>query len=257
MRTDHRSEREDTVRAPLSRRTFLLVGGSAVGTAVSGTASGSTGGRSQFVEVAATAPYFPMVRNAVEADERTMVTLRHGDASDDAVDVAISGRPTQSDGAVRDVTIDGWAAVAHADGEWRDCLRRSDVRDRWASETPVETWSETSWESIYGATLNNVTPAAGGSDATPSVLVRGTRAYQYAQGHGGVGYYGVDRDALEEASADLDESGHTPIVRLGYVHVDRAALSDRRVTAFLQHYSRHTSDVGNAVTCFVDPTVER
>lgn len=106
-------------------------------------------------------------------------------------------------------------------------------------------------ESIYGANLNSVTPADGSAN---SVLVHGTRAYQYAHGHGGVGYYSVDHEALEDVSEGLDDGTYTPIVRLGYVHVDQEALSDRRVTAFLQHYSRHTDsggnagDVGNAVT---------
>lgn len=257
MRTDHRSERGTATGTPLSRRTFLLVGGSVVGTGVNGTASGSTGKLRQSVEVAATDPYFPTVRSVVEADNGMAVDLRHPDAFDDAADVVVSGRPTESDGVVRDVTIDGCAALAYSDSEWRECLSRSDIADRWERDTSVETWSETDWESVDRANPNSVTPADGRADAAPSVLVRGTRAYQYAQGHGGEGYYSVDGDAVEEVSAGLDAGAYTPLVRLAHIHVDREARSDKRVTAFLRHFSHHTRGAESPVTHFLDPTVTR
>lgn len=249
--------------ADLSRRAFVLAGGAAAGVAF-GSAGGSaseTGTGQRAVEVAVTAPYRSSVREAVEAFERTAsapeVRLRPAKASPDAdtdADVRISGRPTPEGSAetTTDAVADGWAALATPDGEWRECLGRQSLRERRTADAPVETWSETDWSSV--GDLERSTLRTGGT--APSTLVYGTRSYQYARGEGGVGYYGVDRDALETATGEgvsaLRSGGYSPVVRVGYRHATAAARDDEDVAALLRVHDRSTADV-SAVTDDLDP----
>lgn len=170
MRTDGPPAAENADGTSLSRRAFVVAGGSATGTVLgSGLA---TADRTAPV-VAATAPYRPAVREAAGAVPVPIEVDSVG-AAGDAPAVLVSGRPVPDDERVelRDVVVDGTAALRSPDGTWRDVVARSAVRRRWAAETSVETWSE------YEGTepLESVEEVRPDVDDRTATLVRGTRA---------------------------------------------------------------------------------
>lgn len=303
MRTDRTPDRDDrasdAASSALSRRAFVLASGAAaatggiVGGATGGIVGGATGGSVLSVDVGATAPYLPRVRELVRAYERTdaSTTVRlhwtgrppSERALDGPADVRVSGQPVVPTGrsgiddgtgwTLHDVAVRGWAALAHPDHEWRECLRRREVRRQWRSDVPVETWSESDWAAIDGVDrANGRAKSRGTSDVTdrgtsgaanrrsadPAVLVRGTRSYQYSQGSGGVGSYGVEPDAIEVPPEDrvVRTGAYTPVVRLEYVHVSDEVRSDDRVEALLRYFSRGTRDASGTVAQFVDAGVD-
>jgi len=72
------------------------------------------------------------------------------------------------------------------------------------------------------------------------VLLRGPRAYQYADGFGGVGYYETAGDRIDpDIGERAAEQTSPPLVRVGYVHVDPAA-PDESVRVALQTLSRYS-----------------
>ena len=250
MRTERSGDREATTDASLSRRSFVLAGGSAAGTVVVG---GVAAADDDAPVVGVTEPYLPAAREAASAASGS-IRVRSAREFDGSPAVLVSGRPEASDEDldVQDAVIDGGAALTNRDGTWRDVLARSEVRDRWASESAVETWSE------YGSAAPDGLDGAerpDGADAPASTLVRGTRAYQYAEGRGGVGYYDVDREAIADA-ADVEDDA-VPVVRLGYVHADWAAVDDERVSAFLDSYGERPGEAAGPSTGFVDPVADR
>lgn len=251
MRTDRHRDRDDPGGIPLSRRTFVLAGGIAV-TAGAAVGPGSVGASDEGdrVVVAATEPYLPAVRVAAETYEESPLSVRPAGEADREADLRISGRPIEDGEAARGIAVRGGAALAHAQDEWRECRCRSDLRDRWADDTPVETWSESGWSDV--AALDR-TASLDGAHATDSVFVRGTRSYQYADGRGGVGYYGVDPTELNALPSDPDD--HTPLVRVEYLHFEEDALSSDGLASFLRHYDRRTGDAAD-VAAFVDPAVD-
>lgn len=249
MRTE-RSTGERAERATVSRRAFLASGASVVGTGFVGTSSATAGGFAGPVDVAATGPYRSAVRDTVDTDDGPTVRVHAGDGGD-RVDVRISGRPIEGDEPARAVALQGWAALRNPNGEWRECRCGPDLRDQWASDSPVETWSESDWSSVTA--LDDRTDLDRRSSPA-SVVVRGTRSYQYARGHGGISYYSVDTTELDAFPVDPDE--YVPVVRLAYLHVDDDAPSDGQVSSFLRHYDRRTGDFDDVSTSFVDPAVE-
>lgn len=264
----------------VSRRAFVLAAASA-GAATVGTARGTGTESARRLEVAASEPYRRTVSGAVRSFERAVGEFEVGlrasvpDAVrgllDGDVDVYVSGRPTLApggepdDGVERAVTPAGWAVLTHDDAEWRECLSRQAVRDRWAADAPVETWSETDWDSVAAVARPAGRDARAGRraargrddrDAAWTTLVRGTRSFQYARGRGGVGYYGVERDAItvEPAGTAARSENRTPLVRLGYVHAGRSSLG-RGVAAFLGHLRRGRAG-SDGVAYYADPAVE-
>ena len=247
MRTERSGDRKVTTDASLSRRSFVLAGGSAAGTvAVGGVAAADD--RDAPV-VGATEPYLPAVREAATAAS-DRVRVRPARELGESPAVLVSGRPEASDDGpdVHDAVIDGGAALTNPDGTWRDVLARSEVRSRWASDSPVETWSEC--ESVAPDDLEGV-ERPDGFDGSASTLVRGTRAHQYAEGRGGVGYYDVDREAIVDAADAAD--GSVSVVRRGYVRADAPTVDDERVSTFLDSYGERPGDPEDDSTGFVDP----
>lgn len=250
--------------ARVSRRTFVLATGF-VGTGLAGSGPGAAGSSRRTVTLAATEPYRPSTIDVARAFERasdgTDVRVRpvrydpSGGLREGDADVLVSGRPTlptvdASPGeVVRTVTAAGWAGLTHAASEWRDCLSGRELRDRWRGDGVVETWSETDWRSVAALerTVGSATSdgSAGGdrssdrSDGGWEALVRGRRPYQYARGFGGVGYYAVEGDAIDDAPGVRAASDRVavPIVRLGYAHAQRAAV-DPAVEEFLGFFRR-------------------
>lgn len=253
MRTDPPPEDGDAARTALSRRGFVAAGGAAAGTVLgSGLAAAADGDGGRVVE--ATAPYLAAVRGA--AASVSGVDVGRPRERGDPPELLVSGRPESNPEThgLADVLVDGRATLSNPDGTWRDALRPSTVGERWAADAPVEAWSEVAGDG----------PAAVGSVERPhavdeiTTLVRGTRDYQYARGHGGVGYYDVDGSAIA-APGQGDDSGSVdavPIVRLAYVHARGDTESDDRLAAFLEEYGASAVATGDDGEPFVDPAVE-
>lgn len=250
MRTDPPPADGDATGAALSRRAFVVAGGAAAGTVVG---SGLAAADDDAPVVGATQPYVPAARGAADAAESS-VSVRSVRELDASPDVLVSGRPEAVDGGhpVQEVEVDGAAALTNEGGTWRDVLPRSAVRDRWTADGTVETWSE--YDGAVADGLESVArPANVAGEA--STLVRGTRAYQYAAGRGGVGYYDVDRAAITDAADGTDGDGTVPVVRLGYVHAASDTVDDERIAAFLDSYGGSSGDADAASNAFVDPAV--
>ena len=247
MRADRPSERGSPSGVSVSRRAFVIAGGGALGGVVGAGPGAAAGGPAALV--GATAPYLTAVREA--ADGYGAVRVRDASDREAAHDVRVSGRPEPTGDRLAPVgaVVDGAAALSTPDGTWREVLTRTDVRRRWADDAPVETWSET----VPGGADPAGPPGVERSGQAPSTLVRGPRAYQYATGRGGVGYYEVDGDAVAGTGTDDDA---TPVVRVGYVHADRAAREDGRAVGFLERYRERTPPGVDAATAFLDPALE-
>lgn len=253
MRTDRFADTTGSADGSLSRRTFVAAGGSAAGAVVgAGLASADDGDDSRVV--GATEPYVALVREAA-ASTGGVAVGRVRDL-EDPPDLRVSGRPG-ADAEVdelADVRVDGRASLANLGGRWRDALRPAAVREHWTADAPVEAWSEVTGDAHAGVGTTERPDAM--DEVTP--LVRGTRAYQYARGRGGVGYYDVDGTAIRDAGQeDVGDGGDAvPIVRIAYVHARRDARSDDRLAAFLEEYGDATTGPGDAGATFLDPAVE-
>lgn len=131
----------------------------------------------------------------------------------------------------RELPLGGVAALGPSDG-WCRCLSEGE-RTTFADGS-VEVWSEVDSE-VPGDRAPVDLPERG-----TNVLVRGTRSHQYAIGRGGTGYHKADPSELEA----LDDSKEaTPIVRLGFVYVDRDAIDREAVTTLLDRQADAASDV--------------
>ncbi|MFC6905418.1 hypothetical protein [Halalkalicoccus tibetensis] len=128
----------------------------------------------------------------------------------------------------RELPVGGVAALESGDG-WCRCLSEED-REEFA--TGVETWSEI-------ASDDGDEPGADLPEAGGDVLVRGTRAGQYAIGHGGVGYHQADPSEFDV----VDGSEGTPVVRLGFAYVASDALDRETVRGLLDAQDDAASDV--------------
>lgn len=258
MRTN--DDREHRTR--ISRRLFVAaVGVHAIPAIVGSNAAADP--VDGVIRVAATEPYRSDLERAITLDERT--TLGHdirvvsagsntSDRVGDDIDALVSGRPTPStDDPPSEVdqfaTVTDWAALDVPTDCWRECLRQSEVRSYWDGDDPVEMWSESDWDTISAITHTSRCESATRGDATifdPVMLVYGTRAYQYAHGFGGLGHYRVTDDVLDR-SVDAQiarRDGAVPLVRLGYVHMDRSVV-DGDLLSFFKAYDRRKGSVGS------------
>lgn len=251
MKAERTTDGEAATDASLSRRSFVVAGGSAAGSVVvDGVASADDG---DAPVVGATEPYGPAAREAA-TDVASPVRVRPAASLEDAPDVLVSGRPgTDGEGSVvRDVVVDGRAALTTPEGTWRDVLSRSAVRDRWASESAVETFIEVDGDGAAGVERVERPDGRVGDDTT---LVRGTRAYQYAEGRGGIGYYDIDAAAIVDDAEGTEATEAVQIVRLGYVRADRGSVDDERISTFLDSYGTLAADVAGTSGDYVDPVV--
>lgn len=129
-----------------------------------------------------------------------------------------------------ELPVGGLAALKSEEG-WCRCLSEED-REGFGDGGPVETWSEV-------ASAGGVEPAADLPEGGSAVLVRGTRAEQYAIGHGGVAYQGATPAEFDPAEG----SGGTPVVRLGFAYVTSDALDRAAVRGLLDRYDDAATDV--------------
>lgn len=130
----------------------------------------------------------------------------------------------------REFPVGGVATLESEEG-WCRCLSEED-REGFGDGGRVETWAEV-------VSAGGVGPAADLPGAGSAVLVRGTRAGQYAIGHGGVGY----QKAAPSEFGPVDGSNDTPVVRLGFVYVASDALGREAVAGLVDRYDDDASDV--------------
>lgn len=276
---------------PTSRRSFLALAGSAVGLGLStGRAEGRVGEFGRTVTVATSPAERDPTREAADALRgagsdvgapvrvaETTAALRRFAAGD--VDVAVASRPILPDeraravengvGVVRREVPTAAAALRHPESSWLDCLAPARLAEAWAGEGVVETWAEiprstaaanapTRRVSAESADARAARAESGGErrpeTVTPTsgtALVRGARAFQYASGAGGVGYYDPGGGAIERRGGGAES--HTPLVRLAFLYVDRASLergaASELVDAFVRRSARRVGDA----RYFADP----
>lgn len=234
-----------------TRRGFLL----AVGTAATGGFGNYTardGSPSGQVTVAGPSSRATLLSGVADAFERVhpdvSIVIGETDAArgfrrfaDGETDIQYANRPILSDERARVAANDvDYASASHPDGlaavtdtaEWCSRLADGQHTDRWAADTPVETWSEVDGglPDVGGAVEPLERDELPAADTT--VLVRGVRSHQYAVGFGGVGYYEPSSTAVRSIADPTD--ARTPIVRLGFRYVDREALTREAVAAFVR-----------------------
>lgn len=257
------TEPNATGRAATSRRTFLVLAGSAAGVGLTATgATGSSDSSGAAGRVAASPPHRDVAHGAVDSPgddspiadvsiqtDPTTTAARRFTAG--TVDALVASRPLlpaeRERAAEHDVEYErrevptAVAALRHPASTWVDCLPTASLAETWESDGVVETWAEaetTGGDADAVATPGEATtqPAEDGA-----ALVRGVRAYQYAEGYGGLGYYEPEDDWLVAGSGGRDDS-HTPLVRLAYLYVDRGALGQSGVADFVREFAARSAD---------------
>lgn len=263
MKTDGSDDRAASRRdRVVSRRSFVQLSGAVLGSRLVGSRTVSAGRSNEKLTVSATEPYRAVAAEAVrEAGAVADPDVAHVESAgtdpidrfrEGNADVLVSGRPTLPatggsavDGsAAHDSSTDhasgvaasGWAAMSQSTSDWREPLGPAELDARLTDAGPVEAWSETDWPTLEAAHRSSTAfgkrgPSLGDRFRQRSAtawtrLVRGPRSNQYARGRGGVGYFAVeaaDMDVEPDRTAVSTDST-TPIVRLGYVHVDQSIL---------------------------------
>lgn len=228
-----------------SRREFLVAAGAVAGGlgAYPGAVAGAPGERITVGEGV------PALAEATAAFDRahpdvgveTVETDGFGAFLDGEVDVQHATRPMSAeereraaaDGIEfeeRELPVGRVAALESGDG-WCRCLSEA---ERGEFDTGVEVWSE-----VASNVPDEPVPAAL-PDSGADVLVRGTRAGQYAIGHGGVGYHQADPSEFRP----VDGSEGTPVVRLGLAYVASDALDREAAAGLLAAQDDAATDVG-------------
>lgn len=261
--------------ARTSRRTFLQFASATVGAGLSTTAASGRRATAGFEIRIATSPAHRSVsRAAVGAirDEHPSTDLSIQSApttvgarrfTDGAADALVGSRPLlpaeRGRAADNGVAFEcrehptAMAAIRHPASTWIDCLRPRQVAATWSGDSPVETWAEVSLAELGSggsgdsAALPSETPADG-----RTALVRGVRAYQYAEGHGGPGVYEPHRRWLV-ADPPTDGDGYTPLVRLASLYVDSEALTREPVADFVRQFARRSTDRAGGVEYVTGP----
>lgn len=252
-----------TDRAATSRRTFLVLAGSTAGAGLTaGGAVGSPGSSGGDGAVAASPPHGDVAHDAVDSarDERpaaavavetdpTTAAARAFTAGD--VDALVASRPLLPDERERAAAnaVDyerhelatAVATLRHPTSTWVDCLPTASLAETWGSDGVVETWAEAETDGGGADAATN----AGGATAEPAsdgaAIIRGVRAYQYADGYGGLGYYEPEDDWLAAGTGGGDDS-QTPLVRLAYLYVDRGALGTAGIAGFVREFAARSDD---------------
>lgn len=226
-----------------SRREFLVAAGAVAGGlgTYPGAVAGAPGER---ITVAEGEPTLADATAAFERDRpeieiETVETDGFEAFVDGEADVQHAARPMTDDERERasengiefeerELPVGGVAALEPSDG-WCRCLS-GEEREEFAAG--VEVWSEVA-SGVEGEAR------AALPDSGTDVLVRGTRAGQYAIGHGGVGYHQADPSEFES----LDGSEGTPVVRLGFAYVASDALGREATTALFDAQDDAATDV--------------
>jgi len=263
--------RARTDASPVSRRDFVRT--AVAGAVLAG--AGTAAGRSDPITVEASPVYRQSARTLVDGYERDegdpVLRLRSGENPSDGAALRVAGRPADAAGAAASqgdrltvaVTARGRGGLSLPEGEWRECLSPHAVGAHLADDVPVETWCESCWtavETVEPARSPTLAPEASGAppwsrtDAT--VLVHGTRSYQYSDGFGGVGHYRVESESLSitDAPGSTPPSGdaeptadsHVPVVRLEYLSVAADELTDD-VRSVVRYYDRRSPDPSTLV----------
>lgn len=255
----------DGDRGALSRRGFLLATGAAAAASVpTATAATERGMQTIAVSPPEQAAAEDAVANAGSAVriERSPTTRGIERFAAGEVGAVVGSRPmlpaerarveaSGVDYARREVVSDA-AALRPPESTWVECLSPGAVAATWSADGAVETWAEVDGRAVPGISTAAPAPrdeaADRGRPATRDVLVRGSRAYQYASGAGGVGYYEPGDDWLVRQSTGADTA--VPVVRLAYLYADRDALDGSPTARFVRTYARQietqTRDVSYA-----------
>lgn len=275
------ADREATVgsdgagRASTSRRTFIQLAGSTAGIGLSATASSArAAGSGEKVRLVASHAQDEPARETVSSirEDRSRVefSLRIEGTSAGmrrfaagGVDVVAGSRPMLpaelSRAADNDVDHHhrelptAVAAIRHPASSWVDPLSPTRLAETWEGDGPVDMWAE-----VTGDVAATETATSGDRDgrtrpsADGTVLVRGVRAYQYARGFGGLGYYEPEEDWLVDRPAD-DRDSHTPLVRLAFLYADRDSLRRQSVADVVRAFTRLSEERVGHVPYFESP----
>lgn len=236
-----------------TRRGFLAAGSALLATGSTVTASGE---RSADVTIDGDTGRSPLIADIAEEIERTYsdVTVTVDDSGTRTgfrrfiageTDVQYARRPilpreAEAARGVKyedSVVVPDGVAAFHRPDHWCTCMRGDEAREV-LRDGDVEIWGELDSDAALDAEgrLSSVEPAA-----AERVLGHGPRSHQYAIGAGAVGYYEIPSQHLYPPRTASTEVA--PLVRLGFVYVDRSSLQRESVTAFVRRLERAGTSV--------------
>lgn len=283
--TPGESDRDDSPERPgsersgagptASRRTFLCGAAAAGAVSLSGLAGAARSGDGRFGAVAvdggeAYRRLSEAVAETVRRERGVGFSVR-GSGTDDGfrrfaageTDVHVADRPMSpgereiaAGSGVAYERVDvalGGAALVHPESAWYDCLTRGRLAEAREGDGPVETYAEVvDAEGDLGSAARALDGAVAREGA--SVLVRGTREFQYESGRGGVSYYRPDSETVRPLSdARREEVEHTPLVRLAFLYANRESLRRGAVEQFRRTYRDRAARTTGDVTYFAAP----
>lgn len=285
--SEHQPENDRGIPSPVSRRRFLLAAGTTAAVSLpTMAASGTTTGELTIDGSPMQLGFARRVKEQVQRTHSSVSVSLSGSGTTAGLrrfaagelDVVVGSRPilpaeherATTNGiryASREAAIDTIALV-QSEQAWYECLSASQVAEQWAGDAEVETWAEI--ESDVTATTATTDQSAGKATtrAPPGskprihrssleqdrpILVRGVRAYQYATGFGGLGYYEPNTDDLTRLSSTASQPAYTPLVRLMFLYATQTALQQPAVTEFIGTYSSLSDETANEMSYFKDP----
>lgn len=236
-----------------SRRTLLVAaGGVTVGGVASGgrVAAGSSPTPRQEVTVSRDEALPPSPFDRAPGDVDVAVAATERDVVDGIerfvageVDVVHARRPLlpgeeEAIGERDDAGFESIAGTAFAreTGAWRSPLRDGEVVTLRESNSRAGTWAELARD----ASVSGFEEHAIGSPPDGTAVARGVRPGQYAEGHGGLGYYRLPADGIVPAENAEEGATLTPLVGLRYTYVNGERLDRRAVERYLDLFARET-----------------
>lgn len=275
-----RSDRSAGPPATVSRRGLLFAAATAGTIGIPGRVGGSaTGTRSDgAVAVGGTERHRRLSRAVVGEVRRAHPGVQFADRSSGAaagferlaageLDAYLSDRPmlpaercrAADDGtsfAGVELALDG-VALVHDRRAWYDTVS-TDARlvGTWAGDVAVGTYAE-----VDPADAERAERVLGRDPLLPApsddehALVRGTRAFQYERGFGGLGYYEPSAGTLRSpADGGTGAGSRTSLVRLAYLYVDGESAGRPAVAALRRAYRDRAARTIGEVAYAADPT---
>lgn len=159
----------------------------------------------------------------------------------------------------------GGAALVHSEPEWYDCVRHRQLVETWEGDAEVEMYAELAGNAAKEeSTLGSDSSTSSQRDRNAirprddvSVVVRGTREFQYERGFGGLGHYEPNAADVRSLADVGREENYTPLVRLAFLYLNRESSRRAPVEAFERAYRNRAARTTGEITYFADPTEAR
>lgn len=118
-------------------------------------------------------------------------------------------------------------------GTWRSPLRGDERLTLRESNPRAETWAELTDRSAMSTPVFEKSAIENPARSNREVVTRGVRPAQYAEGHGGLGYYRLPADEIVSEANVPEGTTPTPLVQLQYTYVNGESLDRSAVERYL------------------------